>query len=55
MDQPVIDKLGTSPLEPDLKLIDAIRSKDAIPAVLARLHLLGVEAFFYFSSEPDAS
>src|ERR1700729_3016509 len=54
MDQPVIDRLGTGPLEPDLKRIDAIRSKDAIPAVLARLHLLGVEVFFYFSSEPDA-
>jgi putative endopeptidase len=54
MDQPVIDKLGTEPLEPELKRIDAIKSRDAIPDVLARLHLLGVEAFFYFSSEPDA-
>ncbi len=54
MDQPGIDKLGTEPLEPDLKRIDAIKSKDAIPDVLARLHLLGVEVFFYFSSEPDS-
>ncbi len=54
MDQPGIDKLGTEPLDPDLKRIDAIKSKDAIPDVLARLHLLGVEVFFYFSSEPDA-
>ena len=54
MDQPGIDKLGTEPLEPDLKRINAIKSKDAIPDVLARLHLLGVEVFFYFSSEPDS-
>jgi len=54
MEQPVIDQLGTKPLEPELKRIDAIRSKDAIPELVARLHLLGLEVFFSFSSEPDA-
>ena len=28
MDEPAIDKLGTKPLEPELKRIDAIQSKD---------------------------
>jgi putative endopeptidase len=54
MDEPAIDKLGAKPLEPELKRIDAIRSKDAIVDALVRLHLEGVGVFFNFSSEPDA-
>ncbi len=54
MDEAAIDKLGVKPLEPELKLIDAIKSKDQIAGDLVRLHLLGVDAFFNFSASPDA-
>jgi putative endopeptidase len=54
MDEPAIDKLGAKPLDPELKQIDAIKSKDAILDALVRLHLDGVGVFFNFSSEPDA-
>ena len=54
MDEPAIDKLGTKPLEPELKRIDAIQSKDQIVDALIRLHPLGVGALFSFSSGPDA-
>jgi putative endopeptidase len=54
LNEPVIERLGTKPLEPEQQRIDAIHSKDAILDVLVRLHLLGVEVFFNFSSEPDA-
>ncbi len=54
MDEPAIDKLGIQPLEPELKRIDAIQSKGQIVDELVRLHLLGVDAFFSFSSSPDS-
>jgi putative endopeptidase len=54
MDESAIDKLGTKPLESELKRIDAIQSKTAMLDALAQLHLLGVGALFSFSSEPDA-
>jgi putative endopeptidase len=54
MDETAIDKLGVKPLEPELKLIDAIKAKDQIAGDLVRLHLLGVDAFFSFSASPDA-
>jgi endothelin-converting enzyme/putative endopeptidase len=53
MDEPAIDKLGARPLEPELKRIDAIKSKEQILDALVRLQLIGVGAFFSFSSEPD--
>jgi putative endopeptidase len=54
MDESAIDKLGARPLDPDLKRIDAIKSKDAIVDALVQLHRIGVDALFAFSSEPDA-
>jgi endothelin-converting enzyme/putative endopeptidase len=54
MDEPTVNKLGLSPLEPELKLIDAITSKTGVLTELIRLHRIGVGAFFAFSSEPDA-
>src|ERR1700689_5222444 len=54
MDDPAIDKLGLTPLEPELKRVDAIASKEDVLAELIRLHRIGVGAFFAFSSEPDA-
>jgi putative endopeptidase len=54
MDEPAIDQLGIKPLEPELKRIDAIKSKDQIADELVLLHPLGVGALFRFSSSPDA-
>ena len=53
MDEPAIDKLGAGPLEPELKRIDAIKSKEQILDALVRLQLMGVGVFFSLSSEPD--
>jgi putative endopeptidase len=54
VDEPAIDKLGTKPLDPELKRIDAIKSKDALVDELVRLHLEGVGVLFRFSSTPDS-
>ena len=54
LDEASIDKLGTKPLDPEWKRIDAIQTKAEMLDALAQLHLLGVGAFFNFSSEPDA-
>ncbi len=54
MDETAIDQLGAKPLDPELKRIDAIKSKDQIVGELVRLHPLGVGALFNFSSSPDA-
>jgi putative endopeptidase len=54
MDEPAIDKLGLSPLEPELKRINAIASKNDVQGELIQLNRIGVGAFFAFSSEPDA-
>jgi endothelin-converting enzyme/putative endopeptidase len=53
MDEAAIEKLGAAPLEPELKRIDAISSKSGIVNVLVPLQLIGVNAFFGFSSGPD--
>jgi len=53
MDQASIDKLGAAPLQPDLDRINAISSKSGILTALVRLHLIGVNALFNFSSGPD--
>src|SRR5580700_5861069 len=54
MAEPTVNKLGSRPLEPELKRIDAIGSKQDVLAELTRLHRIGVGVFFVFSSEPDA-
>lgn len=54
MNEGEIDKLGITPLSPDLKRIDALSSKAQISQELVRLHPLGVGVLFDFSSEPDA-
>jgi putative endopeptidase len=53
MDEAAIENLGAKPLEPELKRIDAIKSKDAILEALVQLHRIGVGVFFAFGSEPD--
>ena len=53
MDEAGIEKQGLGPLKPDLDRINAIASKAALPAELARLHALGVNVLFRFSPMPD--
>jgi putative endopeptidase len=54
MDEQTIEKLGAQPLQADLDQIQQVTAKSAIRNELVRLHLLGVNAFFNFSSGPDA-
>jgi endothelin-converting enzyme/putative endopeptidase len=53
MDEQNIEKLGIQPLKPELDRINAITSKAGILSALVRLHLLGVNAMFRFSSGAD--
>jgi putative endopeptidase len=53
MDTATIDKLGIAPLRPELDRIDALSSKDQLPALLAHLHALGVDAFFGLFASQD--
>jgi len=53
MDESGIDKLGIQPLDPELKRIDAIQSKDQIVDELVHLHLIGVAVLFNFYASPD--
>ena len=55
MDAPAIEKLGATPLKSDLDAIGALSSKDALAALLGRLHL-GTDSagmLFGFGSEQD--
>src|SRR5260370_34954970 len=54
MDEQTIEKLGPQPLQPDLDRIQEMTAKSALRNELVRLHLIGVNAFFSFSSGPDA-
>jgi endothelin-converting enzyme/putative endopeptidase len=53
MDTAAIDKAGLTPLQPELDRIDALHSKDGLPALLGHLHTIGVNAFFEVGSEQD--
>jgi len=53
MDVAAIDAAGVTPLKPDFDLIDALQSAAGFPAVVARLHRVGVDVCFGFGSEPD--
>lgn len=54
MDEPAIDRKGTTPLEPELKRIGGIADLTALSDEVARLHVLGVNALFNFTSGQDA-
>jgi endothelin-converting enzyme/putative endopeptidase len=54
MDEDAIDKAGDSPLKPGLERIQALKSKNELPAEVARLHAQDVNVFFSFGSSPDA-
>ena len=53
MDETAINKLGLSPVEPYLKQVAALKNKSELPALLGKLHMMNVGAFFNFGSEPD--
>lgn len=54
IDEASIEKAGMSPLLPDLKLIDGIKSRADLVRVLAALHATGNNVLFNFGSQPDA-
>lgn len=53
MDVASVDRLGAAPLNAELASISRLASKAELPAVIARLHTIGVEAAFGFGSEQD--
>ena len=53
MDTASINKLGLTPIQPELDRIAALQRLDELPVLLAHLHTIGVNAFFSFSAEQD--
>jgi endothelin-converting enzyme/putative endopeptidase len=53
MDTAAISKLGLSPLFPELDKIAALKTVADLPALLAHLHAIGVNAFFGIGSDQD--
>jgi predicted metalloendopeptidase len=53
MDEAAIEAKGIAPLRPEIERIEAIRSRAALQAEVARLQLRGVNALFQFGSEQD--
>jgi putative endopeptidase len=53
MDTAAINKAGIRPLQPELDRIAALQSTSELPALLAHLHTIGVNAFFDFSPNQD--
>src|SRR5438067_1299281 len=54
MDEKTIEAAQTKPLEDELKRIDAIKDRADLLNAIARLHTMGVDAFFEFGSGQDA-
>jgi endothelin-converting enzyme/putative endopeptidase len=53
MNTPAVNSLGLKPLQPELDRIAALKTAAELPALLARLHAVGVKAFFGMDSEQD--
>jgi putative endopeptidase len=53
MDESAADKLGARPLKAELDRIGAIANKPALADEIVRLHLIGANALFRFSSGAD--
>jgi predicted metalloendopeptidase len=53
MDESEINRRGIAALQPELDRILAISTNKDLPAVLARLHRVGVDALFRFDALPD--
>ena len=52
-DETAVDGKGLAPLQPELARIAALKSKQELPALLAHLHEIGVNALFGFGQEAD--
>jgi putative endopeptidase len=53
MDTDAINKAGLTPLEPELKRIDDLTSKAALPGLIAHLNRIGVDVFLSYGSQQD--
>jgi endothelin-converting enzyme/putative endopeptidase len=53
MDVAAIDRKGIAPLQPELQHIDELKNKAELPALVAHLQTIGVNAFFSMSSAQD--
>jgi len=53
MDEAAIEKKGLAPLKPELDRIAALKTARDLPVLLARLHELGANSLFQFSSQAD--
>jgi putative endopeptidase len=54
MDTAAINAAGVKPLQPQLEAVNAITSKDQLPALLAQLREKGIANIFAFDSDQDA-
>jgi predicted metalloendopeptidase len=54
MDQPALEQLGLKPLQPELARIDALSSKQQIPALIAHLNRIGITAPYTPQVHQDA-
>jgi endothelin-converting enzyme/putative endopeptidase len=53
MDTATVNKLGLKPLQPELDRIAALKTAAELPALVAHLHAIGVNAFFGMGSGQD--
>ncbi len=53
MDTDAIEAQGLTPVEPLLKEIDAVTSKDQLPALTGKLQRIGVNVFFGYGEQQD--
>ena len=53
MDTSAIEKRGLAPIEPELRRIDALQSKQELPAEIAHLNRLSVGVFLDYGSQQD--
>ena len=53
MDTATINRLGIAPLQPELDRIAELNTPAQLPAILAHLHAIGVNAFFGMGSNQD--
>jgi putative endopeptidase len=53
MDTDAIDAKGPAPVEPLLKEIDALTSRDQLPALIGKLQRYGVNVFFGYGEQQD--
>jgi putative endopeptidase len=53
MDEAKIDALGSKPLDPELAIVNKMKSERDLPATLAHLHRIGVPGIFNFGGGQD--